>query len=299
MENNFGSTRFLPPHNFPGVEHADFEKAKIVVVPVPYDGTTSWKTGAREGPAAIISASRWLETYDEELRFDATSLGFHTLHEIEPDYSSPEKIISAAEGVVSKVFAEKKFPLLLGGEHSVSIGAFRALKKHFPEASVLYFDAHPDLRDEFEGTKYSHACAARRALDLGFSMAQVGIRSVSSECAGVYEKNAHKVKPFFAFNKDKWDVREITDFLSDEVYVSFDVDAFDSSLMPATGTPEPGGLAWSDAMRILDAVSRKKKIVGADVVELSPIPGMHACDFLAAKLAYKIVGYAFRGRKNK
>ncbi|MFH1199738.1 MAG: agmatinase [Candidatus Micrarchaeota archaeon] len=291
--------RTLPPYNFPGVDPVSFEKAKAIVIPVPYDSTTSWHAGARHGPSAIIAASRWLETYDEELKYEAVGVGFHTLDELEPDYSSPEKMASVVASVVGSVLDAKKFPLMLGGEHSISAGAFSALKKCRPKASVLYFDAHPDLREEFEGTRFGHACAARRGLGLGLKIAQVGIRSVSEEDAGVYKKNPQSVRPFYAFEKDGWDIAKITDFLSGEVYVSFDVDAFDSSLMPATGTPEPGGLSWHDAMRVLAAVSGVKKIIGADVVELSPRPGLHACDFLCAKLAYKIASYAFAPKSGR
>ncbi|MFH1107304.1 MAG: agmatinase [Candidatus Micrarchaeota archaeon] len=299
MQKDFPGTRFLPPYNFPGVDPIDYAQAKVVVIPAPFDGTTSWKTGARHGPEAIISASRWLETYDEELGRDFTEEGFHTLPELEPDYGSVENTVAAVETVAGKILGDGKFPLLLGGEHALSVGAFRALKSKRPDASVLYFDAHPDLRDEFEGTRFGHACAARRGLDLGLRIAQVGIRSVSAEDKDVYDKHPGQIRPFYAFDKANWDAGEISGSLSDDVYVSFDVDAFDSSLMPATGTPEPGGLFWDEVLVILREVAKSHKIVGADVMELSPRPSLHACDFLAAKLAYKLAGFALarpRGR---
>ncbi|MFH0972077.1 MAG: agmatinase [Candidatus Micrarchaeota archaeon] len=279
--------------NFSGADKLAYGKCKVVFIPVPFDGTASYKKGTARAPRAIIDASMYLEWFDEELVFEPASLGFCTLKMLPSRGRKPEEIANSVEKIVSQVIEDGKFPFILGGEHSISAGAFAALKQKIGGFTVLQFDAHTDLRDEYEGSKYSHACVMRRALDLGLGIVQVGVRSLPVENHEWMQKNMAGVKTFYAKDKAEWKISEIIAACGKKVYVSFDVDAFDSSIMPATGTPEPGGIAWADAMAILREVGSKREIIGADVMELLPTPGLHACDFLAAKLAYKIIGYSF------
>ena len=286
----------LPPFNFCGTEWVQFEKCKVVVLPVPYDSTASYNPGARNGPHAIIQASRNMELYDEELGFSPADIGIYTLDELEPSMKSPEDQVARVEEAVGEILEEKKFPVTLGGEHSISLGAVRAVCESFDDVSVLHLDAHADCRNEYEGTKYSHACAARRFSEL-CPVIQLGIRSLSAEEAE-FLKGSEDVRTFFMkdIRKDGLELaleRAIPE-LSDNVYISFDIDALDPGIMPATGTPEPGGFGWYEALEILRKVCEQKKVVGFDLVELSPIPGSPASDFLAAKLAYKFLGYEFK-----
>ncbi len=287
----------MPPYNFGGVEPPAYGKCKIVVLPVPYDATASYKSGSRDGPHAIISASRNFEWFDEELLYEPAKLGIYTTDELQPETNSPEEMSDSVEKIISQILEDGKFPMMLGGEHSISAGAFAAMKKKFGEFTILQFDAHPDLRDEYGGSRYNHACVMRRGFDLGIKAVQVGIRSVCQEDFEFMEKNREGIRTFYAKGRDSWNLDEILNACSERVYITFDLDAFDSAIMPATGTPEPGGIDWGNAMKILDVVSEKRKIIGADVVELLPIPGLHACDFLAARLAYKIIAYSFRKEK--
>jgi agmatinase len=286
----------LPPFNFCGVDGVDFAKAKVVVLPVPYDSTTTYNPGARNGPHAIIQASRNMELYDEELGWSPSDVGIFTLDELEPSMKSPEDMMARVEEAVAEILEAGKFPVIFGGEHSISLGAIRAVNEEHESVSVLHIDAHADLRNEYEGTKYSHACVMRRASEL-CGVAQLGVRSMSAEEAE-FLKAAENVRTLF-MHRIRSDglalcVDEALDHLGDEVYVSIDLDALDPGILPATGTPEPGGLSWNEMMEIVKAVASKKRVVGFDVVELSPIPGNPASDFTAAKLAYKFLGYEFK-----
>ena len=286
----------LGPFSFCGIDGVKFEDAKVVVLQVPYDSTTSYNPGTRNGPHAIIQASRKMELYDEELGFSPADIGIYTLDELEPSMKSPEDMIARVEAAVSEILEAGKQPLVLGGEHSISLGAIRAMNEHHENVSVLALDAHADLRDEFEGTKYSHACVMRRATEI-CDVAQLGIRSLS---AGEAEFMKKSPKPFTCLmNKIREEgldacLGEALDRLGRDVYISIDLDALDPSILPATGTPEPGGFLWHEVLQILRETCRKKRILGFDIVELSPIPGMPASDFTAAKLAYKLLGYEFR-----
>ena len=282
------------PYNFGGLEFSEFGKSKAVVLPVPYDATSSYGGGARNGPQAIISASRNMELFDLELGREPAEVGIFTLDELEPSTASPEKNAKRVEDAVSKIAEAKKFPLLLGGEHSISIGAIRALKKKHGKFTILQFDAHPDLRDEYEDSKYNHACVMRRALEEGCNLVQVGIRSVCKDDYSFMQKNKKTIMTFFAKDMDEWDVSQIVSSCSENVYISFDLDALDTSIMPSTGTPEPDGMFFAEAVEIISEVCKQKKIIGADVVELAPIPGLIAPDFLSARLAYKIIGNAVK-----
>ncbi len=282
----------LGPNNFCGVE-TTFEEAKAVIIPVPYDSATSYRSGAREGPRAAIAASRQLELYDLEL--DANifeKLPIYTLDEVAISVDSPRKTIDNVRKTVENVLAAGKFPITLGGDHSIALGPFEAIKKKYPNVSVAHFYAHSDLRDEFDGSKYSHACVMHRIAELGPKVAQIGLRSTEESCQEYTEKNKARIKTFPASEKGKWKPSEVADHLSQEVYITFDVDCLDPSIMPSTGTPVPGGLMWSEALDVIREIGKKKKIVGFDVNELMPLPGFHAPDFLVANLIYKMLAYS-------
>ncbi len=270
----------LEPFNFLGLEDQDYQKAKVVIFPVPYNSTTYWKSGTKDGPQALIEASRHIELYDIETKKDASKQGIFTLELLEPSKNSPEETVARIKNVMDKLLQDGKFPIMLGGEHSITLGALQAFKEKFGDFSVLQIDAHSDLRDEFEGTKFHHACVMKRTKDLGISITQVGIRSVSE---GEKLENA-----FFAPDLP---IEKIISTLKERVYLTFDLDALDPSIMPATGTPEPGGLLWYETINLIKEVAKQRKIIGADVVESDPIPGLSAPDFLAAKLVYKIINY--------
>lgn len=270
----------LEPFNFGGLDGQIYEAAKVVIFPVPYNSTTYWKSGTKNGPQAIIEASRHIELYDIETKRDPSKEGIYTLDLLEPSKNSPEETMARIKSVVDKILVDNKFLLMLGGEHSITLGAVQAFKEKFSDFSVLQIDAHTDLRDEFEGTKYHHGCVMRRIKDLGIPITQVGIRSISE---GEETDNV--------FLAPDVPVDEIISSLKENVYLTFDLDGLDPSIMPATGTPEPGGLGWYQVLDLIKQVSQKRKIIGADVVELDPIPGFSAPDFLAAKLVYKIISY--------
>ena len=271
------------------------DDAGVVILPVPYDSTTSYRTGSRYGPKAIITASRELEDYDIELDRDISEVGIYTAAELEADVSGPEAMVGRIEGVVRTLAATGKLVGLLGGEHTVTIGAVRAFRDVYPNLSVLYLDAHADLRDEYMGSPWSHACVARRVAE-STPLMEVGVRSMSA-AERVFADS--KAVPIWYWPAAGSDVAEIADWalggLSDNVYISIDLDVLDPSLMAAVGTPEPGGMGWSDVTALLRAVSGSRRIVGFDITELSPPEGPEACAFTAAKLAYKLIGYATEG----
>ncbi|HLC25752.1 MAG TPA: agmatinase [bacterium] len=280
------------PNNFLALpsEYADFERARVVIVPVPYDSTTSYQAGARLGPRAIVEASRHLELYDEEEGTEPYHVGIHTLPELEPVLPSPEAMAARVEEVVGELLDREKFVVVLGGEHSISIGAVSAFSKRFPELSVLQIDAHADLRDSYCGTRYNHASTMRRILDR-VPAVQVGIRSLSREEADLIRQRNLPVY----FSKDladtnEWEEEAISR-LGQNVYITIDVDAFDPAIMPATGTPEPGGLWWPQVIHFLRSVTLRRKVVGFDVTELAPLAGQTAPDFLVAKLIYRLIGF--------
>ncbi len=279
------------PYNFGAIHKQDFKKSKVVVVPTYYDSTSSYKSGMREGPFAIISNSRFLdemledkESGDNLTSFSATDV--YTLDEVVSSRNSAKEAIDGIEQAIStEVLAHGKIPLMLGGEHSITLGAVNAVKKKYPNVSVLQFDAHTDLIDEHEGTKYSHACVMRRIMEQGIRTVQIGIRNTNTEIANFVKNN----KPLIFEAPGLPSVEKALRGLTKNVYITFDLDAFDPSIMPSTGTPEPGGLYWHETIKFLEKISKKVNIVGADVVELMPIPGFHAPDFMAAKLVYKMI----------
>lgn len=270
-------------------EYSNLETAKIVILPVEYDGTSTWGKGADKGPEAIIEASANMELYDIETDSEVYKRGIFTDHPIAGDITTRE-MIEATNGIVEYHLEENKFVVVIGGEHSVSIGSIQAHAKHYKDLCILQLDAHTDLRDQYDGSKNNHACVMARAKEL-CPIVQVGIRSMDSS-----EKDSlDRSKVFFAediYNNTDW-VKKVVSKLSDNVYITIDLDVFDPSIMPSTGTPEPGGLLWYDVLALLKAVSAKKNVVGFDVVELCPNVINKAPDFMAAKLIYKLLSYNF------
>lgn len=274
-----------------------FESSRVVVLPVPFDGTTCYRPGAREGPQAIIDASRNLELYDAELRRSPYRVGIHTFPAVEVVMGNAAGMVERVELVVSHLLDRGKFVVTLGGDHLTSIGVMRAFAKRHPRLSVLQIDAHADLRDEYEGTKLSAATVMRRALEVCPRTAQVGIRSLSEpEARLVDERNlpmwlAAEIRRQSLLGRRDW-IDEVVSGLTDEVYVTIDVDGFDPSLIPGTGTPEPGGLDWYDVIDLLAALTARRRVVGFDVVELSPLIEGHVSPVVAAKVTYKLIGLA-------
>jgi agmatinase len=285
--------------NFLGIPEAEngLETSRVVVLPVPYERTVSYGVGTRNGPAAILEASHYVELYDDELDEEVARVGIHTLPPWLPDRMEPDACVEGLEGIVSELLAKPRFVLTLGGEHAIATGPVRAHHRRYPDLSILHFDAHGDLRDEYEGDRHSHACAARRFLETGAPSVHVGIRSISrDEVLFAREKGLLIISNRRLPNVDEW-MPEALERLTGSVYVTFDVDFFDGSLVPGTGTPEPGGGTWEQALEILRRVATAKRIVGADVVEHAPMPGNRAPDFLVAKLCYKLLGYSLFPQK--
>ena len=283
---------FQPPRSFAGIspQVISLDEARVVVLPVPYDSTTEYKSGTREGPRAIIDASYYLEQYDAELDLDINEAGVFTLPEVQPAMGGPEHMIQRVYQITGDLLEKGKLPAMLGGEHSITLGAVRACRERYPDLSVLHLDAHTDLRDRYQGTKYSHACVMRRVWEL-CPVVSVGIRSLSRE-----EKDflvQHEIEPFYADNVDKTDLpARVLSRLSTQVYISIDLDVLDPSIMSAVGTPEPGGMSWQQVVGLLKTVTGSRQTVGFDLVELCPREGPNACAILAAKLAFKLMGYA-------
>jgi agmatinase len=283
--------RFYPPLNFASLhgEYAAFERARAVVLPVPYDSTVTARAGTRDGPHAIIEASADMELYDVGLGTEPYLHGIHTLPELAPHTGSPEAMIERIEAVAGELIDAGKFVVTLGGEHTVAVGSIRAHAARIPGLSVLALDAHSDLRDEYLDSKYNHACTLRRASEVA-SVTQVGVRSASVEDAALIREER---LPFFSpaeFRAAGPDA--VIDRLGSDVYITIDLDCFDPSEMSAVGTPEPGGLHWDEVSELMVQLSRRKRIVGFDLTELSPSLGPHSCAQLAAKLAYRLIGLA-------
>lgn len=284
------------PYSFAGIKKP-LEKCKVVIVPVPYDSTTTFRGGTRDGPHAMIVASRQFEDYDIELQKEiGNELGFFTSEEVEPDTNSPQGMTSRVEDAVKSVLDLNKFPVVFGGEHSITLGIAKAFSAKYKKFSVLQIDAHADLRDEYQGSKLNHACVMRRIRELKEvdSVVQVGIRSLCSEEAE-FIKN-QKISDYVHYG-NKFDVKKVLKKLGENVLISIDLDGLDPSIMPAVGTPEPGGLGWYETLGLLKEVAKEKKIIGFDVNELAPLPGNPASDLLAAKLAYKLIGYSFYAKQ--
>ena len=293
----------LPPRNFLGLppEHSDFADSRALILPVPYDATTSYRGGTKAGPQAIINASAQVELYDREWDDEpARHWGVHTLPDLAPDLRSPETTVDGIAAAVAELAATGKLLGVLGGEHSISIGVARGLRDVFGDFVTVQLDAHSDLRDEYDGTPYSHACAARRIAEIA-PVVQLGIRSLDVSEAAFLRENPERVTAFFAEDMHRDAGRSYLNLLAERVrgkrvFLTMDLDALDLAIMPATGTPEPGGLGWYEVLDILRTITTHAEIIAFDCVELSPIPGLHAPDFLAAKLVYKTLSLIFSHR---
>lgn len=276
------------------------EQAKAWIIPFGLESSVSYGGGTAHGPEAIIEASHQVELFDESFwKEPFKDYGVATLKPLKPS-KKIEKALDELAEAVRFTLNSGKFPMSLGGEHSMTPGAIRPFVENGEPLTILQFDAHADLRDGYDGEHYSHAAAMCRCLDhKNVRLVSVGIRNISAEEIPFLEKNKKRIEIFWAKDSKKWTPMDVARAVgAGPVYITFDIDGFDGSMIPATGTPEPGGLFWWDVMEVLKAVTAKAKIVGADVVELAPQEGMHACDFLSAKLVYKILSYSM-GLKEK
>jgi len=269
-----------------------------VILPVPYEQTTTFQAGTRHAPLAIIAASQEVETFDEELKFEAFKAGICTLDQMEITTLGPQRMVEKVYQAIKELIKRGKKVAMIGGEHTISIGAVKALKERYPHLSVLQMDAHADLRDTYQDNKFSHACVMRRIGELSHFVG-VGIRNLSQKENQFIQET--KAEVFFAQqlkNNDRWK-EEVVEKLASDVYLTLDLDVFDSSIMPAVTTPEPGGLLWYETLDFLKELILKKNLVGFDVVELCPMPGLRAPDFLTAKLIYKIISYMVNKKRAK
>ena len=276
--------------NFGGHEVVyDYSASEIIIVPVPYDETSTWMRGADKGPEAIMEASVNLEFYDVETASEAHKKGIHTLEPVLVN-ESPELLVNAVYNKTISLLSERKFPVIVGGNHTVSIGAIKAFAQHFDNLSVLQLDAHTDLRHEYEGTVYNHACAMARAWEVA-PVVQVGIRSMSAEEVPYADMGSI----FYAHELyyDKKLYAKAIDKLTENVYITIDLDVFDPSIMPSTGTPEPGGPDYFEILHFLRDVIKEKNVIGFDVVELCPSATNKTPDFIAAKIIYQLLSYRF------
>lgn len=284
------------PYNFLALpdELSSYDKSRVAILPIPYDLTLSYGSGSRNGPQAIIDASRQLETYDDEYKSDPSEFGIATLPELEQVTTSPESMNTIVYNTCEKICADSKFVMSLGGEHSITSGLVRAHLDHYHKMSVIQIDAHTDLRDSYQGSKYSHACVMSRVAELTDFVA-IGVRSFSgNKNEQKYDSNIIRPKEL----RKKLNILEkkIAN-LAENVYITIDLDGLDPSVMPSVGTPEPGGLIWDEVIEIISKISETKTIVGADIVELSPRPGLEYADFTAAKLAYKVIAASLKKEK--
>ena len=287
---------WAPAENFLGLpaEHSDFDGAGVVILPVPYEATVSYMGGTRFGPRGLIHASRFVELYDHELDAEPYAIGVHTLPELLLTGAGPGKAMRELRRAFDALLPSGKFVIMLGGEHSVSGPPILAHADRLGtrKLSVLQLDAHADLRAEYEGTPHSHACVMH-VVHERVKLVQVGIRSLTAEERALQRRRRMTVVFGHELETPDWEDRVLA-ALGPDVYITIDVDYFDPTFMPSTGTPEPGGGAWNRTIRLLDRVFRERTVVGADVVELAPLPGIVAPDFLAAKLVYKLIGFHAR-----
>lgn len=293
-----------PPDNFLGLESefSDPRRAAVLILPVPYEATTSYGGGTRNGPAAIIEASRTVELYDHVGDDEPYRIGVATLPPLALTGAGPEAAMRELRRAYAEIAGRGRFVIALGGEHTISSAPIlewaSRLRKKGRRLSVLQLDAHGDLRDTWEGTRYSHACVMRRVAD-HVNLVQVGIRAIAPEERRLMRRRPDSITTIFAEEMDgseQWIDRAV-EALGGDVYITIDVDFFDPSLIPSTGTPEPGGGQWYPALRLLDRVFRRRRVLAADVVELAPVPGLHAPDFVVAKLVYKLIAYHHRYRR--
>ena len=292
---------FSNKQGFLGIENRSGIKEKVIVVPFGLEKTVSYGGGTNKGPKEIIKASHQVELFDEDLNKEPyKNIGIKTLK----PFPIKKNILDALKQIenINKILLDKKkFPFILGGEHSLTPGAIKPFVKKFKKIHLLHFDAHADLRNSYNGNKYSHASAIRRCLDNpNVNVVSFGIRNISLNETSFLKKNKKRIEIFWAKDKLKWNLDKFKKIIKNKkVYITFDVDGLDSSLMPATGTPEPGGLFWNETINIIKIAAMSSDIIGADVNELSPIKGFDSYNFLVAKLVYKIISYSFEFKKTK
>ena len=282
-------------NGFLGIDNKFNVKEKVVVVPFGLEKTVSYGGGTKNGPKEIIKASHQVELYDEELNCEPyKKIGIKTLKPFKIDRNI-KIALNKMSKINQKILDKRLFPITFGGEHSITPGCIAPFTKKFKDICLLHFDAHADLRESYNGEKFSHASAIKRCLDYpNVSVVSFGIRNISKSEITFLKKNSSRINIFWAKDKNKWNLNKFKKLIKNKiVYLTFDVDGLDSSIMPATGTPEPGGLLWDETLNIIKIAAKNSKIVGADINELSPIKGFNSYNFLVAKLAYKILSYKF------
>ncbi|OGQ35301.1 MAG: agmatinase [Deltaproteobacteria bacterium RIFCSPHIGHO2_12_FULL_43_9] len=284
INNNFLD---LPP------ELSTYGSSRVAVLPIPFEKSVSYGGGASKGPDAIIQASGQVEWYDEEINAEACQVGIATAAPVVCKNITGEEAVKEIAKRTSKLISDGKFPVGLGGEHTVTAGCVMGMLKECKDFGVLQLDAHADLRDSYQGDRYSHASVMRRVREFGLPIAAVGIRSLCQEEVEYIKRE--KIAVFYdrVVNKDGWPLEGVINALPKRVYITIDVDGFSPSVVPATGTPEPGGLPWYETLSFLKQIFAQKDVIGLDVVELAPIEGLHFADFSMAKLIYKLIGYRF------
>lgn len=282
-------------NTFLGIEekYSDFTSAKFVVVLVPFERTTTFQKGTKYGPQKFIEASYQVELFDEELLFEPYKAGIATKKFEYSNRGDIKKYLNKLENYIyTEILLFDKIPVIIGGEHSISPAVISAIKRKYPEFSVLQIDAHSDLRNEYEGSIYNHACATRRWLEYTNNTVQIGVRNISSEEYNFYQQNREKLQIFFAKDYPNGPPPElILPYLKEKVYITIDMDGFDISVIRGTGTPEPGGLLWYPTLKLLETIMKKRKVVGFDIVELMPIKGEKVSEFITARLCYKLIAY--------
>ena len=282
-------------NGFLGIDNKVNFKEKVVVVPFGLEKTVSYDSGTKNGPKEIIKASHQVELYDEELNCEPyKKIGIKTLKPFKIE-KNIKKALKKMSNINKEILDKKLFPMTFGGEHSITPGCIAPFVKRYKNVCILHFDAHADLRESYNGEKFSHASAIKRCLDhKNVSVISFGIRNISKSEISYLKKNSSRINIFWAKDKLKWNLNKFKQLIKNKtVYLTFDVDGLDSSIMPATGTPEPGGLLWNETLNIIKIAAKNSNIVGADINELSPIKGFNSYNFLVAKLAYKIIAYTF------
>jgi len=288
-------------NGFLGIDNRFNFKEKVVIVPFGLEKTVSYGGGTKNGPKEIIKASHQVELYDEELGYEPyKKIGIKTLKPFKID-KNIKNALKKISNINEEILNKKLFPMTLGGEHSITPGCIVPFVKKYKKLCLLHFDAHADLRESYNGEKFSHASAIKRCLDYeNVSVISFGIRNISKNEIPFLKKNSSRINIFWAKDKPKWNLSKFKKLIKNKnVYLTFDVDGLDSSIMPATGTPEPGGLLWDETLNIIKIAAKNSNIVGSDINELAPIKGFNSYNFLVAKLVYKIISYTFKFKKTK
>lgn len=281
--------------NFLGLDQneSDYKKSKVVILPAPFEASTSYQKGTGKGPEAILHASQQVEHYDIEFGKNIHTVGIHTIDPLPLQNAPAVEAFKMVEEATTKILTDKKWPILIGGEHAISYGFFKALFKKYPRLSIFHIDAHTDMRESYEGNPYSHASVLYHIRKHCQKTVSVGIRSMCKEEADYVKKHKAVVYYDHEIQEVGFDVKNILKHLTDEVYITIDVDGFSPSIVPTTGTPEPGGLPWYPTLALLKRLFKEREIVGLDVVEVMPIPNLVYGDFSVAKLIYKCIGYKY------